>query len=76
MTTKTIKAPKLPHGCGSWVLIEREPPRAILETFSRKNADSLARQLASADTQGRYALLPASEWLGNLAPNVKRMGDA
>ena len=75
-TAKTIKAPALPHSCNSWVLIEREPARAIVEVFSRKNADNLARGLARNDTQGRYALLPAADWLGALAANVKRMGAA
>lgn len=70
-----IRAPKLPPHCGSWILVQREPRRAVLELFSQRNADKLARQVA-ADPAQRYELLPACEWLGEVAQNVKRQGGA
>lgn len=34
-------APDLPHGCGSWIVTRRDTGDAVLETFSRKVAESV-----------------------------------
>lgn len=71
-TDKRASAPKLPHGCGSWVLVERDFTGAGLGTakgeyFSRKNADKLARIIAAnPDAAARYELLTCAAWLGRI----------
>jgi hypothetical protein len=54
MTVKN-KIPKLPHGCGSWIIVSKETGEAVFETYSRK--------VAQAVNQSSYDVLTALEWL-------------
>jgi hypothetical protein len=63
----TARAPTLPAHCGSWVLVQREPRKAVQEMFSRKNADKMARILAAnPDASRRYELVTAADWLRSI----------
>lgn len=53
-----MSAPALPHGCGSWVVVDRETGAAVLETFSRAVADRV--------NLARYEVLTALDYLARL----------
>lgn len=67
-----MNAPTLPAGCNSWILVDRLANKAHSEYFSRKNADKLARLIATEpDAARRYELLPAVDWLVRFNNNVR-----
>lgn len=47
--------PELEPHCGSWIVVDRETGRAVLETFERR--------IAEAINQDRYEVLTALQYL-------------
>ena len=65
---------KLPHGSGSWILLERATSKPKAEYFSKRNADKMARILAAnPDAEARYELLDAGAALGRFNKTVREM---
>jgi hypothetical protein len=47
--------PELEPHCGSWVVVDRETGESVLETFSKRLAESI--------NQNRYEVVTALQWL-------------
>ena len=50
--------PELEPRCGSWIVVDRDTGRAVLETFSRRTAEAVNQQ--------RYRVVTALQWLQSL----------
>lgn len=55
-----MNIPELEHHCGSWIIVDRQTGKAVLETFNRKTAEAV--------NQDKYKVLTALQYLTSLNP--------
>lgn len=56
-----MSIPELPHGCNSWIIVERSTGKAILETWNRSIAEKI--------NQDRFEVKTALQHLQDLNKN-------